>query len=178
MNGILREVRLLTAQALSGTSGTPGVSSSLVTAATKRMANAGRTTGSAPVERWEVGCSNHSLALWSGVAQSPSCRPLSPDRMNRANACGNTLVSGGSNPPVGRLIDRFLASTCRAPERKRMNGECRHDYRDRASVTKVAEGRMFKPSLSSFRMESSSVIVLPTLVARSNEKDECLRDYR
>lgn len=33
-NGMLREVRLLTLLALSGTSGTPGVSSSLVAAAT------------------------------------------------------------------------------------------------------------------------------------------------
>lgn len=40
---------------------------------------------------------------------------LVASRLNRANACGNTLASGGSNPPVGRLIDRFLASTCRPP---------------------------------------------------------------
>jgi hypothetical protein len=65
MNGMLREVRLLTLQALSGTSGTPGVSSYFVAAANG------------------------------------------------------------------------------------MNGECRQDYRDRASVTNVTEGRMFNPSLPS-----------------------------
>jgi len=77
-----------------------------------------------------------------------------------------------------RSVDRSVSRIDLSPaEEKEKNGECRQDYRDRASAAKVAEGRVFKPSLPS-QDGSSSVIVLPTLVARSNEQDECLRDYR
>jgi hypothetical protein len=60
----------------------------------KRMANAGKTTGSAPAARREVECSNHSLAPRSGVAQSSVVLPiLVASRSDRANACGNTSGS-------------------------------------------------------------------------------------
>jgi hypothetical protein len=90
-SGMLREVRLLTLLALSGTSGTPGFHPILSSRLIERMANAGRTTGSAPAARREVGCSNHSPAPRSGVAQSSVVLPiLVASRLNRANACGNT----------------------------------------------------------------------------------------
>ncbi len=55
-----------------------------------------------PSKRREVGCSNHSLALRSGVAQSPSCRSLSPaDRTGRMPAGIHWDLAVRLRPSVG-----------------------------------------------------------------------------
>jgi hypothetical protein len=106
-NGMLREVRLLTLQALSGTSGTPGVSSSLVAAA--RQLEWRMQAGLQVARPSKDGRSGVQIILLPCGAGWRSHRLADPCRqaIEQANACGNTLVSGGSNPPVGRLIDWF-----------------------------------------------------------------------
>jgi hypothetical protein len=71
------------------------------------------------------------------------------------------------------LIDRFLASTCRSPERKRMNGECRQDYRKERSRRRSRKvgcsNHPFRP-----RMEvAQSLSCRPLSPDRMNRTNAC-----
>jgi hypothetical protein len=102
----VREVRLLALQALSGTSGAFRVSSILVTAASQ-MANAGRTTGSAPAARREVGCSSHSSAPRSGVAQIKCLAAFGRQKSGRMHV-GLQVRAPASQGAGGRVFDALL----------------------------------------------------------------------
>ena len=93
-------------QALSGTSGAFLVSSILVAAASQ-MANAGRTTGSAPAARREVGCSSHPSAPRSGVAQI-KCLAASGRQKGGRMHVGLQVRAPASQGAGGRAFDAPL----------------------------------------------------------------------
>lgn len=178
MNGMLREVRLLTLQALSGTSGTPGVSSSLVAAA--RQLEWRMQAGLQVARPSKDGRSGVQITLrlcgagWR--SQSPSCHPCR--QPIEQGECLREYIGIWRFESARRSIDRSASRIDLSPAggRKRMAnaGRTTGIERPQRKSRKVGcSNHPFRP-----RMESSSVIVLPTLVARPNEQDECLRDYR